>query len=673
MTRRTQAFVQRRLTAALVAPLLFAVTGCNGVATVDPVPTPVGTSAEQPDFGSTPALTWPASKVPVDTVVAINSADPASLDPAWTYEVFGVSTDRMLYDPLVAFDHARADAFVPALAKEWTSSDDGTTFTFTLRKGVTFHEGGTLEPHDAAYSLQRALLQDRSSGPMWMYLKPLVGASSIAALAFDKSGVKPNEGEAAPALDALPAEAVRAACEAVQAAVTADDAAGTVTLRLAVPTPWFLQLIAMPTASILDREWMVEQGDWDGTCADWTKWHDPAAEVSTLFSRENGTGPYTLGTWKKNESLSLDAWDGYWRSEPAWAGGPSGPARIKHVVIQNVPEWGTRFAKLRSGEADTAYVPLAEVDQLADLVYAEYAGSDDGAAETLSHEDGILKLFKGYPTSSANALTFNFGIEASGGNEFIGSGQLDGDGIPPDFFADIDVRRGFIQCFDTETFIRDTLHGDGTQSRGPIIQGLQGYRPDSPIVDFDLDECAQSLSKAWDGQLPGVGFRLIVPYSEGWAEAESALDILADGLSQANAAFKLDKVQMEWPTQLDNLSKGRLPMAMTGWYEDFHDASNWAQAYLYSGGFSGGNQRFPPELGTKLDALVDAASSETDAAKRDAMFAELQSMANDNATAIWLNQALGRAYWRREVKGWYVHPLAPGTDYYSLYKEPPSP
>ncbi len=44
------------------------------------------------------------------------------------------------------------------LADEWSISDDGLTYTFHIREGVKFHKGGTLEPHDVAYTFHRNML-----------------------------------------------------------------------------------------------------------------------------------------------------------------------------------------------------------------------------------------------------------------------------------------------------------------------------------------------------------------------------------------------------------------------------------------------------------------------------------------------------------------------------------
>ena len=44
---------------------------------------------------------------------------------------------------------------VPGLAESWEASDDGLTWTFSLRPGVTFHNGDALKASDVAFSLDR--------------------------------------------------------------------------------------------------------------------------------------------------------------------------------------------------------------------------------------------------------------------------------------------------------------------------------------------------------------------------------------------------------------------------------------------------------------------------------------------------------------------------------------
>ena len=67
---------------------------------------------------------------------------------------------------------------------------------------------------------------------------------------------------------------------------------------------------------------------------------------------------------------------------------------------------------------------------------------------------------------------------------YIGSGQLDGNGIPPDFFTDINVRKAMNYCFDYETYISEALNGQGVRNNGPIILDMLGYNPDGPMYDL---------------------------------------------------------------------------------------------------------------------------------------------------------------------------------------------
>ena len=647
--------------------LAFAIGACGQ-------PSGAPSSVEAPAEGTSgdilpPTEEAPLSKVPNDTFVDVTIGEPESLDPAWTYETTGSMIELNIYDGLIYFDREKPDAFVPNLAEGWEVSDDKLAYSFNLRKGVKFHAGGTLEASDIAYSLHRAMLQDRVDGPMTLFLNPLLGASTIEGYALDKAGISTDvaEGEKAPTLDDVSDADARQVCEDVKATVVADDAAGTVTIKVKQPTPWMPQLLSQPWGSALDKAWMIEQKDWDDSCDTWRQWHDPTAEESVLFDKANGTGPYKLGEWKKGQEITLEANEDYWRTEPAWDGGPSGPAKIKHVVIQKVEEWGTRFAKLSAGEADIIVVPRANIDQVEPMIHTQYDGGDENAASTVVNPAGTLKLFKGYATLSAEAGLFSLAINPA--SEFIGSGKLDGEGVNADFFSDIHVRKGFNHCFDWDTYIKDALKNEGFQTRGPIIDGLQGYKGDSEVYSFDLKKCEEELVLAWDGKLPTTGFKLTLAYNKGSDSRRTAAEILADSLAQVNPKYLVKVQELEWPTFLDARKNGNLPVSFSGWLADYHDASNWVDPFMAGTGAYARAQKFPEELQKQIDEQIAAGLAETDDAKRDAIYAGLQKMAIDNAIDIFLTQATGRFYVSRQTKGWYHNPLAPGLNFYVLSKE----
>lgn len=613
------------------------------------------------DTAAAPQMQW---KVPLDTYVAVLIGEPESLDPAWTYETTGAGYEANLYDSLLYFNREKPDDFVPALAEDWSLSDDQLVYTFNIRDGVRFHEGGTLEPHDIAYSLQRAMLQDREAGPMWLYLEPLLGTSSIEALALEQASM--TDLEEAKLVD-VPADVAVAVCESVKQVVSADDEAGTVTIRVLQPTPWLLQLLAQPWASALDSEWMAEQGDWDGSCDTWVQFNKPEKQETVLFDQANGTGPYKLGLWKKGEEITLEANEDYWRTEPIWEGGPSGAPRIKHLVFRKAEEWGSRLTMLSAGDADAIDVPRAQIGQLESLVHTVYEGPDESAPSEVLNPQGTLKLFKGYPTASSTVAMFTQAINEQ--SEFIGSGQLDGEGIPVDFFADLHVRKAFNYCFDWETYLREGLQGEGFQLRGPIIEGLLGYRPDSPVYALDLDQCREEMALAWDGKVAETGFKMTLVYNEGNDTRKMAAEILAENLAIVDPAYQITVQELEWPSFLAARNDEKLPIAISGWLEDYHDASNWVHPFMHSNGAYAGAQHFDDELQARIDELIDEAVLETDATRRDELYAELQTLAYDNALDIFLEQATGRAYRNRQVVGWYYNPLTPGDWYYAFGKE----
>ena len=615
---------------------------------------PAAPAAEDP---AAPASMGPEMKNP-DTYVYVTYGEPQTLDPAWTYETSGSAQQDNIYEGMVWFDRESTDSFVGILATDWEVNETGDVWTFNIRDGVTFHEGGTLEPHDVAYSVQRALLQDRLDGPHWMSHEALFGVGSVEDLAIGDSGKEFSD---------LSDDELVAACEKVKEGVVADDDAGTVTYNLARSTPWFLAMLTNSfLAATYDMEWMIEQGAWDGTCDNWVQWHDPEQEDTVLFNVANGTGPYMLDHWTPGEEIVLVANENYWRAEgdPIWEGGPSGVARIKNVIWKIVDEWGTRQAMLEAGDADFITVPSQYRPQLEPdygVVCDQLGNCEDNGS------GGYIQAWTDLPQLAMTPAQFNQLINIEGGNPFAGSGDLDGNGIPADFFQDVHVRRAFSYCFDYDAMINDALNGEGMQSQGPIIAGMLGYRDgEAPLHSYDPAKCEEEFKLA-DTDVWDTGFYFQMAYNTGNDTRRLSAEILKAGIEAVNPKFNITVVGMPWPVLLNARRAGKIPIYVGGWLEDFHDPHNWAQPFLHSQGTYGRVINMKPELAAEFDALVEEGAGLTDADERRAVYETIQLRAQEEATIIWLYQPVGRNHFQQWIGDYYYNPAYSNTTYSYIY------
>jgi peptide/nickel transport system substrate-binding protein len=89
------------------------------------------------------------------TLTAAISGEPDQLDPHKTSAYASFQVLENVFDTLVEPDAELQ--FQPALAESWETSDDGLTWTFTLRDGVTWHNGRELVADDVVYSYKRII------------------------------------------------------------------------------------------------------------------------------------------------------------------------------------------------------------------------------------------------------------------------------------------------------------------------------------------------------------------------------------------------------------------------------------------------------------------------------------------------------------------------------------
>ncbi|MFJ2734015.1 ABC transporter substrate-binding protein [Streptomyces sp. NPDC087317] len=158
----THHLARRSVLAAGVASLgaSWLTTGCTGAASTPVLPAAAHKGA--PARGGTLRIARPAA------------SDAETLDPASSlsaYEYLGA-----LYNRLVRI--GPDGMLAPDLAESWEPDDKAATWTFRLRKGVTFHDGRAFTAADAAYTL-RHILDKATASPQAAVLAPLIDPETL--------------------------------------------------------------------------------------------------------------------------------------------------------------------------------------------------------------------------------------------------------------------------------------------------------------------------------------------------------------------------------------------------------------------------------------------------------------------------------------------------------------
>lgn len=233
---------------------------------------------------------------PPDTAVFAKQIDDIiSLDPAECYELSGIEIATNLYDRVLRYEAENLSKLAGGVAESWTVSDDGKSFVFRLRRNLTFQSGAPVTAEDAAFSLQRVVLLDKTP----------------AFLLTQLGWTRDNVAELVTAPDAA----------TLSVRVTADFAPSLV-----------LNLMTSIVASVVEKKLALANATNGDLGNAWLKTHSAAS------------GPYRLVAWKANELVALEAFPGF------RMGGP----HTRRVVVRHVPEPASQRLLLQKGDVDFA-------------------------------------------------------------------------------------------------------------------------------------------------------------------------------------------------------------------------------------------------------------------------------------------------------------------------------
>jgi ABC-type transport system substrate-binding protein len=238
------------------------------------------------------------AQAPANTYVVYNFGQPASLDPvpAPTTPPPAPSsrTSTRRCSPSTT---RRSTELKPALATSYEILNDGLTYRFQLRPDVQFHSGNTMTCGRGLVDQVRPRHRAPEGATSYLLGKQFVGSQ--------QTGDDPA---------------------AYLAEVTWDEIDGAVTcpegpdglvadLNIQAPDPAFLAVLAYTAFSVIDSQWAIANGVWDGTEATWQDWIGRDLTGEFLHRNMSGTGAYQLVEWG-DASMIATRFDGYWGGAP---------------------------------------------------------------------------------------------------------------------------------------------------------------------------------------------------------------------------------------------------------------------------------------------------------------------------------------------------------------------
>jgi peptide/nickel transport system substrate-binding protein len=241
---------------------------------------------------------------------------------------------------------------------------------------------------------------------------------------------------------------------------------------------------------------------------------------------------------------------------------------------------------------------------------------------------------------------------------------LDGFGIPPDFFSDIDIRKGFAYACDYEGIINDLFSGYAIQPATPVIEELPFHNPDQEAFSFDVDKAQQHFQQALSGDIWDTGFTFDIVYNQGNVLKQAVAEFLAASFQSLNPSFQVNAKGIPWWAYIAAQFSDQMPMLFAGWAADYPDPHNFAFPYMHSTGYYAALQGYS---NPDVDILVEDGISTLDLITREGIYYQLQSIYHEDIPGIPYAQPTHRHHQRDWVWGRYYNPVG-RMNFYPMWK-----
>lgn len=256
-------------------------------------------------------------------------SNPETLDPALNSAIDGANTIITIFEPLLLINEN--NEVIGGQAESWEASEDGLTWTFTMRDGLKWSDGTDLNAKDFEYSFKR-MVDPNTAAPYAETCLGMIDGFEEAAGFPDADGNPTAE----PNPDALN--------------VKASDDGKTLTIVLSYPCSYFDKMAAFATMSPVQQATVEANGDAWCTSPD------------TFVSN----GPYMITDWTPSERIVLT-------KNPNYVGGWDSSKIVSDTItLLLLEDSSASFAAYNSGEAQL--IKDVPTDEIPSLTKAEDGG-----------------------------------------------------------------------------------------------------------------------------------------------------------------------------------------------------------------------------------------------------------------------------------------------------------
>ena len=598
-------------------------------------PTSTTTTTSPTTSTSTTATVPNPNKIVYET-----SNQPSSLDPALWSDAGSATIQFNVYETLLQYYGNNSAQVIPWLAKNYTVSPDGLTYTVNLRQGIKFQDGSPFNATAVVFSFDRVILMDSSSSNVWILVGSqapgLINGSFYYSNNFGSGAATYNQSQ------------VNAFMNSNGVVVGANPYQ--VIFHLGYADASFPYILALTVASIVSPDYVISHWTPATNGHGYITGVNAGEEDQWMNTHASGTGPYEVASWSQTTgNVVLKANTNYW-------GTPfnTGVAKVGEIDLNFVQSDAARVLDLKSGAADIADIPTTDYFAFIN----KNAWLSSGQVQMTA--PGVVAPGP-YPQLNIEYIGMNFKIYNPDGT--LSSFQP---------FQNKNFRLAMADAVNITDIVQNAAFGFGIQANSAVPPGLGGYNSSVPVdYSYNLTNAQGNLTLA----AKALGFNATNPqtitlvYAIGDSTGQAVSTLLATNINNMNLGINIVVSPEPIGEFLSNVVARTIPMFVLQYLADYPETTDFLSAFGSAtsnvGFFVGYND-------THVTSLINQQAAETNPTVRAQLINQAEIAMNQDVPYIWLYypSVFGQTgqMFRSWITGFQFNAAYSGLYFYGLNK-----